>query len=154
MRDCDRGMTRLESNLLMAVLIVGVVIGASVLVRTYSSTVSETEHATVQEGKPYEHDAVAADGPVSVNVVAAGTIAQPVEKMVDASVDTCEALPGVQPQGFDCSLPLQVPALDVAASHLKGRYQCADRVNYQLVGGQAVEVDKQCILKSAQAAHS
>ena len=146
----DSGMTRLESNVLVGILVVAMVIGASILIRTYSSTVSETEHATVQEGQPFVHE-VAADAPVAVNVVAAGTIAQPLDAVVDDGSDVCPELPGRQSGRFDCSLPLHVPALDVAASHLKGRYQCADHANYQLVGGQAVEPDKQCVLKTALA---
>lgn len=151
LRHSDRGMTRLESNLLVAVLVIGAVIGASVLFRTYSSAVGETEHATVQDGQPFTHQ-VAAEAPIAVNVVAAGTIAQPLAEVADDGVDTCAELPGVQPAGFDCSLPVYVPALDLAASHVKGRYQCADRTRYQLVGGQSVQPGKLCVLKTVQAA--
>ena len=150
LRGSDSGMTRLESNVLVGVLVVAMVIGASILIRTYSSTVNETEHATVQEGQPFVHDDTA-DAPIAVNVVAAGTIAQPLDTAVDDGTDVCPELPGLQPGRFDCSLPLYVPALDVAASHVKGRYQCADHANYQLVGGQAVESEKLCVLKTAQA---
>lgn len=151
LRHSDRGMTRLESNLLVAVLVIGVVIGASVLIRTYSSTVNETEHATVQDGQPFRHQPDA-EAPVAVNVVAAGTIAQPPGEVDDDGVDACAELPGVQPAHFDCSLPVYVPALDVAASHVKGRYQCADHADYQLVGGQSVQPQKLCVLKTVEAA--
>lgn len=145
----DQGMTRLESNIVAGVLIVALAVGVSVLFRTYSTTMGETEHATVQNGQPFQHEVAVADAPIAVNVVAAGTIAQPLEATVDSGTDSCVDLPGLQPGGFDCSLPLYAPALDLAASNLKARYQCADHANYQLVGGQAVEADKRCILRSA-----
>lgn len=142
----DRGMTRLESNIVAGVLIIGLAVGFAVLFRTYSTTLGETEHATVQDGQPFRHEAPAE--PIAVNVVAAGTIAQPLDARSGSGADSCADLPGVQPSGFDCALPIYAPALDLAASHLKGRYQCADHANYQLVGGQAVEADKRCILKT------
>lgn len=147
----ERGMTRIESTLLVSALVVGVVIGAAVLLRTYSLTVGEMHHATVQNGKAFTHEA-AADAPVSVNVVAAGTVAEPVDAPADVKSDHCEGLPGIQSATFDCALPLYVTALDLAASNVKARYQCADRINYELVGGQGVEPEKKCVLKSAHPA--
>lgn len=145
----DRGLTRLESAIVMSVVIVGLLVGAGALIRTYATTVSDPGQPSAEVALPPVVDLP--DAPVTVAVPAAGTIAQPRASSTTAGKDACSDLRGVQPPGFDCTLPLFVPALDLSAVREKAPYQCADPENYRLVKGQAIQSDKKCVLKTARA---
>lgn len=149
-RPGERGATKVE--VILGSIVLGAVALAVVVVgmRSYAVVVGETHHATVVDGHQFSHPAdappaeavVEADGPVTVSVVAAGTVAD------DAAGDSCGLLPGQQPHEADCDLPLFVAALDLSGSGTV-RYACADREHYEVRNGQAVEPHKQCVLKSA-----
>ena len=139
----DRGLTRLESTLGTVLVVVVLAVAAVTLIRTYSTTLPG--QASAQGSVQVE------DAPVAVSVAAAGTIATPPKPEKRARTDACPDLPGRQPAGFDCTLPLFVPALDLSAVRVKAPYQCADPENYRLVDGQAVQKDKRCVLKTAKA---
>ena len=135
-------------SIVLSVVALGLVV---VGMRTYAVVVGETHHAMVVDGHQYTHPAeppadepVDAAGPVSVNVVAAATVAD-VE-----SGDSCGFLPGRQPHEADCALPLYVPALHVGGTGAKVQYSCADHEHYEVHDGQTVEPNKQCVLKTAE----
>ena len=93
-------------------------------------------------------DAVAqATEPITVSAPLAGTLPN---TPPTNSVDSCPSLPGAQPAPFDCSLPLNVPAVPVGNSGNRIKYTCPNDGLYQLVRGQKLELNKQCVLASAQ----
>lgn len=139
----DRGLTRLESTLVTALVIVVLAVAALTLVRTYTTTLPGQTTAQV----PVQVE----EAPVSVSVAAAGTVATPPTPQKPDRKDACPDLRGRQPAGFDCTLPLYVPALDLSTVRVKAPYQCADPENYRLVNGQEVQKNKTCVLKTAKA---
>ncbi len=93
-------------------------------------------------------DAVAqATQPVSVSAPLAGTIEEAPLGM--DGTDACPSLPGTQAAGFDCTLPLNVSAVFISNAGNKVKYTCPGGDLYQLVRGQKLELNKQCVLKSA-----
>lgn len=141
----DQGLTRLESALATYLLIAVLAVAAVTLVRSFSAPATSS-------GQAVDARAVAvAQAPVSVSVAAPGTIARGPGASTKARKDRCPNLRGVQPAGFDCSLPVLVPALDLSAVRVKAPYQCADPENYRLVKGQSVQRNKKCVLKSVTA---
>ena len=156
----DRGLTRLESAIVMSVVIVGLLVGAGALIRDYTTTVRDTGQTSAEVASPLVLDLPdppvfdLPGAPVTVAVPAAGTVAQPPGSAKATGKDACPDLRGKQPAGFDCTLPLIVPALDLSAVREKAPYQCADAENYRLVKGQTVQRDKKCILKTATVGRS
>lgn len=143
----DKGLTRLESAVMTSLLIVGLAVGAVFLFRAYPNGLTG---GTLNAQGGSAGQITTADAPTQVNVVAPGTIAVPPGEKRSRR-DACPDLRGRQPAGFDCSLPLYVPALDLSAVRVKARFQCPDADNYRLVKGQTVQPDKKCILKTAEA---
>ena len=139
----DRGRTRLESSILTTLVIVGLLVVLGLMIRPYITSVAASAPAAAQDAP------VAAEGPQQVSVVAPGTIALP-GTVADGS-DACPDLRGTQPEGFDCTLPLYVRALDLTATRPAAPYACPDPENYRLVRGQKVEKNKRCVLKTASA---
>lgn len=140
----ERGATWVETAIAGSVVTLLVAVAVVYGVREYAGMVGEGHHAAVVDGHAYSHSAEAV-APVAVNVVAAATVADPA---IPEGGDACGALPGVQPQAFDCSLPLFVDALHTVSEVTAG-YVCADSANYHVFGGQSESAHKKCVLKTA-----
>ena len=142
---CDRGATRVESIALGLALSLVVAVGAVLIGWQYFDIMGDTQHAVA----PLDGTTVSTGAePVAVSVVQAATVEQPVTSP-DDDVDACGSIPGFQPHGFDCAMPLFVDALERTSTAQDTRFLCADSINYQVVGGQDEGERKLCVLKTA-----
>lgn len=139
----DRGATAAEYAVILGLIAAVIIVSVAILGFSVFGLFATTEDTLAS-----------ATGPETVSVPLAGTIEEqtPAEEEQDPSADSCPNLAGLQPAGFDCSLPVTVAALTIGKGGGKAKYTCADSINYQLVRGQKVERNKTCILKTVAAA--
>lgn len=131
----ERGAVSAEYALLVSLIAVVVIGGVAFVGTQVFGLFSDTEDAIAR-----------ATEPITVSAPLAGTI-EDAPPVIDGT-DACPSLPGTQAASFDCTLPLNVPAVFVGNAGGKVKYTCPG-AEYQLVRGQKLELNKQCVLKSA-----
>lgn len=131
----DRGASAVEYAIMISLVAIVIVVGLVFFGSRVFGLFADSEDAVSQAMEPE-----------TVKAPMAGTIDD--EPDEEETSDACASLPGRQPSGFDCSLPLNVNAIFLGNGKGKVRYACPD--NYTLIRGQKLEQQKICILTTAR----